>query len=149
MLLSICESDCIFTRRQKCKICRCSGISSLFKNENEHDWSTWPAIEVLGRSSCYSSQTLSIDRLLFWAQIRELPEPELRQKRGLSHQNRALHRCQWNEGSGNHASIYSLFYLFIPRLNLLTNLLVLNIIVQLWVHCDRWIKEVKTHLLQA
>ena len=47
-------------------------------------------------------------------------------KRSLSHQNHALHRCQWNEGSGNHASIYSLFYLFIPRLNLQRNLLVLN-----------------------
>ena len=35
-----------------------------------------------GWSSRYPSQTLSIDRLLFWALIREMCEPELRQKRG-------------------------------------------------------------------
>ena len=32
-----------------------------------HDWSTWPASEVFGRSSHHSGQTLPVDRPLFWA----------------------------------------------------------------------------------
>ena len=36
-------------------------------NTVNHDWSTWPAGEVFGRSSCHSGWTLSDDRLLFWA----------------------------------------------------------------------------------
>jgi len=32
-----------------------------------HDWSTWPASEVFGRSSHRSGQTLPVDRPLFWA----------------------------------------------------------------------------------
>ena len=43
------------------------GISNLFKNESICDWSTWPASEVLGRSSCLSDRTLSVDWPLFWA----------------------------------------------------------------------------------
>lgn len=43
------------------------GVSYLFKNESICDQSTWPASEVLGRSSCLSGQTLSIDWPLFWA----------------------------------------------------------------------------------
>jgi len=32
-----------------------------------HDWSTWLASEVFGRSSHHSGQTLPVDRPLFWA----------------------------------------------------------------------------------
>ena len=52
--------------RDKSKIYRW-GFGCLFKTENKHDLSTWPASEFFGWSSCHSGRTLSDNWPLLWA----------------------------------------------------------------------------------